>query len=1197
MSEHGSQGPPPPITPATHIDEVCDDFERACRAGRPAIIEEFLLRAPPGERDRLLAELLEIELDCRQRTGTFVDADDYRVRFPDRAELVDSVFRRVVKTRRLGDYELLEELGRGGMGTVYKARQVFLNQVVAVKILPRRGLDDPQAVNRFLREMQSIGALGHPNIVRAYNAGSASGVHFLVMEYVDGISLQRFVGVGPPQGGLLGIGAACEIVRQAAAGLQHAYEHQLVHRDIKPANLMLAREGQVKILDLGLAKLHSESRGDDRLTLPGATMGTVDYMAPEQWENSAAADIRADIYSLGCTLFFLLTGKPPYGAPDYDSSRKKLMAHAVAAIPPLRESCADVPEELEEVYEAMLAKKPEDRYSTPAEVAEAVAEFADAEELAEIAAALPPHDVCVGAENTGAHGPGAITPPQRDSASGSSPTSGYPRRRSSRWASRQKFRRNVTIGIAAGLTAVAGSVLVWSAIRPHGHGLPSARSTGFSRNLGEPPKGGTTSAVSREAVAADLALLPGLNGGWWFDEMPWLTPFVRQAIADKVLSSPDLSAVLGDRPQAYLNANTVKARQWLWQAAQRCRAELSPCQQKLMDQLKALSDENHDDGKRVVQSLQSALQQFADAHSGDDVSAVDRHTIALMQHAIAAVQVSPQLTRQERQLLAPMSAKARSSYLRALQAYAMQPKAKSWLQPLCLFDSAVFAEELRDDIINERHVSDELLAEKDLPPLFHVSALVQRGRLAAESAASAGEFEDYRFVYAKKLLDGCQALKPVHPLAACIAENYAASLLDQWKVDEAIRQFQAAYHVRLTNQEEKDPSAAVYVFRDRLGSAVANRYRGNVDATRRACKNLAGELRAAIEKADHNQSAAAAPIGPDALRDQLANTLEAWGDCELYGGAASGGKVNLVQAADRYNQGRLLTADAVHAGALGSKLLIVRRLNNDSVDPALRPAPGPLQIGAPNQRARLLVQLADAMLAAGPAPKDERSLLRAFLDQFKLNPSARGSDRREVVEMCLFAAEMLVNSDLAADPKSARRDLKYLDALLALFQGRRDVRPYLRRFYELAVEAYCTAEPAKIDLVQIAHYVLDSRMAHPQAASSSQATLLIFSFTPKANFALFLPQDGRPGKRFELGLTRDQVKTAKGKPPKLNDELAALVNGEVAAHRPVELFWDDAAAWPSQDQNALTDGDWPFGGQLDMSKLNSQSNVAGRPAP
>ncbi len=135
---------------------------------------------------------------------------------------------------------------------------------------------------------------------------------------------------------------------------------------------------------------------------------------------------------------------------------------------------------------------------------------------------------------------------------------------------------------------------------------------------------------------------------------------------------------------------------------------------------------------------------------------------------------------------------------------------------------------LLDDCKDARQQLDEALGEKDLPVLFHVSALVNRGRLAADLAASPGEFEDHRFTYAKKLLDSCEAVKPTHPLAAYIAENHADSLMDQWKVDEASKQFQAAYHVRLTNQEEKDPSAAIYVFRDRLGSAITNRYRGNV---------------------------------------------------------------------------------------------------------------------------------------------------------------------------------------------------------------------------------------------------------------------------------------------------------------------------------------------------------------------------------
>ena len=389
MSQQGSHDPTSSQVSSTgRIDQMCDQFEKACQAGKPPLIEDVLLQVPPSERDRLLEELLEIELDFRQRGGAFLQLEEYRGRFPESADRVESVFRRTVKTRRLGDYELLEELGRGGMGVVYKARQVYLNQTVALKILPHRYLDDPQAVSRFRREMQSIGGLNHPNIVQAYNAGEAGGVHFLVMEFVDGVNLQQFVGIGIPPGGPLGVGAACEIIRQAALGLQHAHEHQLVHRDVKPANLMLCRSGQVKLLDLGLAKFHADRRGDalpqHSLTQPGVTMGTIDYMAPEQWENPAAADIRADIYSLGCTLFFLLTGQPPYGDPAYDTSRKKLMAHVVAPIPSLVDRCPDCPQDLEEVYKTMLAKDPRQRFAVPAEVAEALGEFADEEELAEV---------------------------------------------------------------------------------------------------------------------------------------------------------------------------------------------------------------------------------------------------------------------------------------------------------------------------------------------------------------------------------------------------------------------------------------------------------------------------------------------------------------------------------------------------------------------------------------------------------------------------------------------------------------------------------------------------------------------------------------------------------------------------------------------------------------------------------------------
>jgi hypothetical protein len=225
--------------------------------------------------------------------------------------------------------------------------------------------------------------------------------------------------------------------------------------------------------------------------------------------------------------------------------------------------------------------------------------------------------------------------------------------------------------------------------------------------------------------------------------------------------------------------------------------------------------------------------------------------------------------------------------------------------------------------------------------------------------------------------------------------------------------------------------------------------------------------------------------------------------------------------------------------------------------------------------------MAEAVLAVkGPAPADGRKLLRAFLDQFKLNPDYRDSRRRETMELQLFAAELLLTWDLENEPKSAVRDLKYLDALLAVFEDRRELRPYLLRYYELAIRA-CN----KNYLVQIAHYLIESRMDGSAGTLDKKATLVLFSFMSKDNFAIFLPQDGRPGKRFALDITRHQIKQAKGKPLHLNDELVSLIKAETDAHRPIAVFWDDTASHPSQDPEALSDRDWPFDSQLDLAKL------------
>ncbi len=277
----------------------------------------------------------------------------------------------------LAEYKLLEKLGRGGMGVVYKALHTELDRVVAVKVLPLGLVDDEQAVARFKREIKAVGRLDHPNIVRAHDARECNGTHFLVMELVTGVDLAELVRrVGP-----LPIGDACELIRQAALGLECAHQEGLVHRDIKPSNLMLSDAGVVKILDMGLARFRTLQPADGEMTVSGQALGTPDYMAPEQVKDSHGADIRADLYSLGCTLYYLLTGQAPFSGAAYRTAFDKMTAHVHQSVSPVVHFRSEVPDGLAKVLDKTLAKEPDDRHATPAELGEAVAPFAAGSDL------------------------------------------------------------------------------------------------------------------------------------------------------------------------------------------------------------------------------------------------------------------------------------------------------------------------------------------------------------------------------------------------------------------------------------------------------------------------------------------------------------------------------------------------------------------------------------------------------------------------------------------------------------------------------------------------------------------------------------------------------------------------------------------------------------------------------------------------
>ena len=271
---------------------------------------------------------------------------------------------------RLGRYRLEGRLGGGGVGEVFLAHDPVMDRRVALKVLATGRLGDAMALARFRREIRNLSRLNHPHIVSAFDADSEGSVQFLIMEYVPGTDLARLV----RRDGPLPVGAAAEAIRQVATGLQHAHLAGLVHRDIKPSNLLVGPGGLVKIADLGLARAVGEAPGAHD-TQDGSTLGTPDYMAPEQARDPRRADIRADIYGLGCTLYFLLTGRVPFPVPGYVA---KLLAHREAEPTPLEALRPGVPPGLADVVRKMMAKDPARRHQAPLEVALALQPFARA---------------------------------------------------------------------------------------------------------------------------------------------------------------------------------------------------------------------------------------------------------------------------------------------------------------------------------------------------------------------------------------------------------------------------------------------------------------------------------------------------------------------------------------------------------------------------------------------------------------------------------------------------------------------------------------------------------------------------------------------------------------------------------------------------------------------------------------------------
>jgi serine/threonine protein kinase len=355
------------------------NFSSQCEAALLVVIEEDQLRRAAA-LDTAIRQLEDTRIvapnrlkECLPPKAFPKDPEELVKELVRRKDLTEYQARMVVSGKAtsliLNNYTILDTIGAGGMGQVFKAEHRRMERVVAIKTLPDDAMRDPAAIVRFQREAKAAAKLRHPNIVATDDADEAEGVHFLVMEYIEGQNLSTLV----KQQGPLPLATALHYVLQAARGLEYAHKRGVVHRDIKPGNLLLNDEGTIKILDMGLARLDVHLGGQvsllDELTNTFSIMGTIDFMSPEQAKNTKLADERADIYSLGCSLHYLLTGQLLYTG---ETPLERLIAHREQPVPRLQAARSDVPEQVEAVFCKMVAKKVEDRYATMSEVAAAL---------------------------------------------------------------------------------------------------------------------------------------------------------------------------------------------------------------------------------------------------------------------------------------------------------------------------------------------------------------------------------------------------------------------------------------------------------------------------------------------------------------------------------------------------------------------------------------------------------------------------------------------------------------------------------------------------------------------------------------------------------------------------------------------------------------------------------------------------------
>lgn len=966
------------------VDTACREFEARLKAGESPAIEPYLAPLREPTRQHVFTELLILKLGYLQQRIHLKTPEEYVLRFPEYESSVRHVFSH--PTIAIGPYRIIGKISSGGMGVVYKTVHPVHKQLVAVKV-PKNG--DSQLTERFQRETEILCSFSHVNLVRGLDAGrTADGRQYLAMEYVEGLSVSDLV----ERCGPVSIAAACEVIRQAAHGLQCVGERNIVHRDIKPTNLMVNIEGVVKILDWGLAAVRKTPTTTDgpvglELTREGTMLGTIDYMAPEQCVNAHLADARADIYSLGCTLFFLLTGKPPFADQEPSGTPEQVCQRKIAAR--LSENAPSLPRhllrlkagnDLNQLLQLMMCQSVEDRLDSPTELVASISEFADAQELRQLVR----------------------------TEVGTGTVEAMPSSSQSRGRSRTSSRKGPWYACAAGLVFLL---------------MAAATSWYFIHH---------PETAENAQMRARLALLPGLYGGWWFDETPRFTPGLRLQVSRRLRGASEEEA--------------ERWRQLVVRAEQGDATSVSAELNGLGDEF--IQDLPFDERKLTREFMNVLDQQIPE-------SVLTKELAALVPQATPSPGAPATKLHLQALILhrAEQPAAADAYYVAALAAYARAGEQGRELRLLCESDHAHLFSDGRDHNQCAVRLQDLLERAPAEAVPFRISLLVA----LADSMCKMKNTEKAKrhMVEAEQALVG---LGPDHLLRARLWEVKGWGELEEWRLDDAIQSFEKGEALFEKTAKGKVTEATQYLILCRQGKCTATHFSGE---DQRAYDGLA-KLLADIENLVSSDPGVS-QRQRELIDGRKPNLYERMADCALYADKQDPERLrrsmeNALVAANAANFEstpnrveelvRLLFLRALVEQQLGNaakarSLLEFAKSQRQKLCP---PAPTSGASSKLPQKLDLAQQVATACLET-----DEQKGPVALAQLLIMVNLAHDSDPplRRDMEILLLAAEF-VCQDGRVDSTQLAGTVKALLRITAPLRGQPQARRYLARYYRAA---------------------------------------------------------------------------------------------------------------------------------------------------